>query len=322
MNHTGLKCVMTSLLCASVLLFTAQADAAKKVDLALHLKAGHHYQINMLMDQHIDENIRGQPYKMHQKIGMGIDYAVEKVDPDGAMHVKITYNATLYYRKSVAGTIDYDSKDKSAAAPTSPMAQAYAGMLGQGFDATFMPNGKVVEVKGCRKMIDAMIDHMNLSPAVKARMAPLLRKHFNDARMKDQLERMMGLYPGHAVAIGGKWSKSVDTRLTMPMHHDSTWTLDSIDKGQAAVKVTSQLSPIDDNDKKAALNDMGIVAKLTGKASGKIIMALDTGLIRNSDIHMTMHGPVTISPKGGNNSIKVQMDIDSQIKITGHESKS
>ncbi|HLY11639.1 MAG TPA: DUF6263 family protein [Planctomycetota bacterium] len=161
----------------------------------------------------------GQP--MDQHMGYTYSLTVTDLSESGEATITVKYLAVATKGNGPTGEYDYDSeKDKEA--PTEGPAAMQSKMLGQSFTMKMTPTGKVTDVQGYDKVLEAMTKGAG-EEAAAARAQ--LKQMFNNDTFKGMMQQMAPPLPEDKVGKGDTWKN--EFLVKMPMIGGMTFTLNS-----------------------------------------------------------------------------------------------
>jgi hypothetical protein len=161
----------------------------------------------------------GQP--MDQQMGYKYSLTVADVSESGEATITVKYLAVITKGTGPAGEYDYDSeKDKEA--PTEGPAAMQAKMVGQSFTMKMTPAGRVTDVQGYDKVLEAMTKGEGEENAA---MRAQLKQMFNNDTFKGMMQQMAPPLPDQKVGKGDTWAS--DFTVKMPMIGGMTFTMKS-----------------------------------------------------------------------------------------------
>ncbi len=262
----------------------------EKIQLRLCLQAGESYNLRMVAEQKISQTIQEQTQDILQTIGTGYTFDVEDVDFDGSITVKVTYHSILFKQDGPMGKFEYDSSDPPAEIP--PMAMGFNALVGQSFTMIISPEGNVKDIYGVDEMLSNMIEQLDLPdfPMMDDLMKNL-KGQFGDEALKENMEKMMAVFPDSPVGIGERWTKRLVLSRGFPMILDNTWTLKARKDGLAIIEVRSVVEP----NEEAPPIDMGIMKinyKLSGEQKGTMEIQEITGWPVQGELTQKFSGQV------------------------------
>ena len=142
--------------------------------------------IRYRMSQKVSSEVNGTPVR--QQMATTVALAVKDVDEKGVVTLEARYEAVAA-RASGVQEYDYDSeKDKEP--PDDPAARMMSKLVGQSFGLTMSAAGKVLEVKGYEKLVEAMSRGVADDEAGRERARQALAQMFSDEAFKSRMQQL------------------------------------------------------------------------------------------------------------------------------------
>lgn len=183
-------------------LFLALAPAQEKVELRWKWEKGRELVYKSSQKSMLE--FGGQP--IENVMGYTISMTCTGVAESGEATILVKYLAVSTRGNGIQGEFEYDSeKDKEA--PTSGPAAMHARMVGQSFTLKMTPLGRVTDVQGFDKVVEAM---MKGEPE-----NPQLKQVFNNDAFKGMMQQMAPPLPDKKVGKDDPWE--TDYVVKMPM---------------------------------------------------------------------------------------------------------
>ena len=224
----------------------------------------------------------GQP--LDQQIGYTYSMTVQDVTESGEATIVMKYLGVVAKGTGPTGDYDYDSeKDKEP--PADGPAAMQARMIGLSFTMKTTTQGRVTDVQGYDKLLEAMTKGTEDNPAVKAQ----LKQMFNNETFKGMMQQMAPPLPEAKVGKGDKWAS--DFTIKMPMIGAMTFsmasTLAELKENNAQVDQDIKVE-LKGGEKDNPLAGLVEIKDAKGKASG--IFSLEKGcfLSQKSSMDMTL----------------------------------
>ncbi|OGF66666.1 MAG: hypothetical protein A2Y62_21365 [Candidatus Fischerbacteria bacterium RBG_13_37_8] len=311
-----MKNVKTLFNCIVILLAVGiliSCGKGEKIQLQLKLKEGSSYEIKAGADQKISQTIQGQKMDMLQKTTMEYTFAVEKVEPNGNATAKISYNSIKFEQDGPGGKIEYDSSNPPAKIP--PAAAGFAALKEGTFTVILSPEGRVVDMKGIDKMLDLVIEKLDLpDEATRIQAKENAQNFFGEQVMKEMMESMMAIYPEKPVGVGDTWSKVVLVSKGFPMILTNNFTLKKRKNGIATVEIKSSVQPYPE----AAPMEMGPIKlkyELSGTQEGTMELEEATGWSKRATIKQNFTGTVHIEGAPQMSGMSFPMTVEGTITL-------
>ena len=222
----------------------------------------------------------GQP--LDQQIGYTYSMTVQDVTESGEATIVMKYLGVVAKGTGPTGDYDYDSeKDKEP--PADGPAAMQARMIGLSFTMKITTQGRVTDVQGYDKLLEAMTKGTEDNPAVKAQ----LKQMFNNETFKGMMQQMAPPLPEAKVAKGDTWSS--DFTIKMPMIGAMTFSMASKladlkeNNAQVDQDIKVELKGVEKDNPLAGLVE---IKDAKGKASG--IFSLEKGCFLSQKSSMDM----------------------------------
>jgi hypothetical protein len=217
----------------------------------------------------------GQP--IEQQMAYTYSMTVTEVSDAGEATIQMKYLAVATKGSGPQGEFDYDSeKDKEA--PEDGPAAMQARMVGQSFTMKMNTLGRVTDVKGYDKVLQAMLKGEEANPQMK--------QMFNNDSFKGMMQQMAPPLPEAKVGKGDPWQ--TDFVVKMPMVGGMKFTQDSkltdLKEGNASIdqSIKVELSKEDDNP----FAGLVVLKDAVGKASA--VFSVEKGCFLSQKSGMEM----------------------------------
>jgi hypothetical protein len=276
-----------------LLVGTACARAADKLDLKLHLAKGDSRQMTVSLEQTIRQTVQNAAQETSQSLSVTYTFAVTDVDAKGNATVSVRYDAVAFHAHTPAGQVDFDSSKPAAAGQSPPMASGLAALVGQSYAMTVTPQGTIAQVTGLPKMLESVLARLNLPDGpLRAAAENALRQQLSEAKLKQGLADLFAPFPDHPVAVGDSWTRTQQVNQGFPMKLQTTYTLESREDGVAHVKVSGRAATASN-----AAMDAGPVKmtyELKGEQAGSLDIAESSGWTRQAELRLHLSGSATL----------------------------
>ncbi|MGK0288716.1 MAG: hypothetical protein ACI86H_000135 [bacterium] len=280
------------LFCAIFLLYTPTSFGSdESVLLRLKPKLGQTYHLYMDAQQQVLQTVQGSVMNIIQQIGLGYKFTVTFVSKDGTTENNVTYTSTKFNQIGATGKIEYDSKNPPAKIPA--QAKGFAALVGKKFSVKMTSSGKVIEVKGIKKMINAIISSLKLRTVEKKMMSKFLENRFGKKAIQELVDSMMAFYPEKAVKVGDIWKKEVSKTKGFPIKLENQWILQKRNQGIAEIGVLSKVVPLT-SVKPMQVGFVQLKYEVTGTQKGVMELSESTGWITSAVIVQNLAGKVTL----------------------------
>lgn len=282
----------------------------------LRLKEGATFRTRVSSDQTITLTIQGKNVDVLRMIDVGYKMTVQKVVDNGDATLKMDYDSIYVMEKSPGVTIEYDSAQPR---PITPLARYLTAVVGQSFTVTLSPLGKVVDIQGIPKIVEALKTEQaktQLPPQVQEAIGSGIEQGFGEATTRASLEGITQFYPQTPIKVGGSWSdKRIDKLGGGRINQEDTFTLISRQNGRSKVeaRATSRIDPESEG------LQIGLAGSCKdGQGSSTTTMEVDetTGWPVSSDVRSTLTG--SLEPLAGAQPgvPAMQMTIKSRSRVS------
>ncbi|MHC4110005.1 MAG: DUF6263 family protein [Planctomycetota bacterium] len=266
----------------------------EKIKYQMRYKAGEKYYLRIVTEQKISQNISGQAQNIEQTIGLGYDFDVKNVEPNGNAWVSYTYRWAKFIQSGVGGKVVYDSSEKGLTVP--PMAQGFAALLGESFSLKITLQGRVEAVEGLQTVRSNVGNKLPDGP-MKEAMIVLLQQFINEEGIKELTESSMAIYPEKPVGIGDSWKNTVAMTQGAAMTLENESLLKDRRNGVSFIEVRSNIK----SNPKADPMVMGstkVSYDLSGKQKGLIEIEESTGRLIRSKTNQEVSGQIKVELAG------------------------
>ena len=279
------------------------------VTLKLNVSKGEKYDMEMISDQKIVQEMQGQKQEVFQKMGFIYNYAIEDADAQGNMTTKITYSSIYQEVDAGQGKIVFDSKNPPKV--ESPQTKILLCLIGKGFTVKQNPMGKVLDLKGTEEILKSIVKKMELKePEQEKQLTASLNEQFGTGRMSEMVEKLTNFYDGVPKKTGDKWTKEYTSSGEFNMMFSSEYTVKEIKGNSIVIDISSKLQ----TDPKAKPTEYGSVLvrySLKGTQKGTIEIDARSGMILNTNVYQKLSGKISsLKSETVKESITVPMSIE------------
>ena len=214
----------------------------------------------------------GQP--IDQQMGYTLSMTATDVSESGEATILAKYHAVTAKGAGPGGEFDYDSeRDKQA--PAEGPAAIQAKMIGQSFTMKMTALGRVTEVTGYDKVLEAMLKGAGDEGGP---MKMRLKQLFNNDIFKGLMQRMAPPLPEGKVAKGDSWTN--DFVVKMPMMGGLKFamkaTLADVQDKQASIDQDVKVSMVG-AEENGENPPAGLMEVKDGTVKGTAVFSLDKG---------------------------------------------
>jgi hypothetical protein len=252
---------------------TSSGKASGAKMLRFNLEKGKGYDYEIIWD--MGTQMMGQ----ETRINVGGYYSMNVKEDDGKVRTIDMEYKRLRMDMNVMGTsISMDSDNSSvddsdsANMLTAIMNKVFAGIMNKPFVMKVDEQGNVIEVEGFDKIVNAMVDSLNVDPEVKEQAQASMKDQFSDSDIKDQFVQVFSIFPNKEIKVGDKWEKSYSTSGRQAANYKTVYTAKEIDGDYVTLVADTKIDSYEDG-----------VTKVTGKQKGNVIVDSRTGLVVNAE---------------------------------------
>jgi len=285
------------LLISTCLLVLAAQDA--KVELRWKYTKGQEIRYKTI--QRVTMDAAGA--KVRQETTTTFSMNVTNGDPKGEATILAKYEA-VGVQMSGLQELDYDSeKDKEV--PEDPQVQMLAKLVGQSFTMKMTASGKVVEVKGFDKILEAMTKGAGEKEG-QEQAQMMLKQMFSDESFKSMMQQMSPPLPEDKVGKGDTWSNDFTMKLPFlgGMKFGIKSKLDDLNERTATIQQDLKIElkgEGEDKDNPLA----GVIEIKDAKGKSTAIFSIERGLFLSQKATMDM----TLSASGQDMPIKTETEL-------------
>ncbi len=283
----------------SVLLLISCKDGA--YDLKFNPPTGAKYKYVVVMNQQMEQNIKGQSHSADNTTEMYVTYEVLQ-NTSADKHLKLTYNR---FKGSSNGE-SYDTDDSASASGHNPMTFVYQGMKNYPLLVTISEKGQVKDVTGIDELLDRIVASIPLDSASKAMIRTNTQKIMGKDFVKSMIEQSFKIYPSKKVSVGDTWSDSMTLTAGLDFKMANNFTLKGVDNNKATIDVTSDIT--------SGSMDMGMMkieTNMKGTQKGTTEVDVPTGMTTSADLDQDIEGNMKIM------GMDIPVKIKTKIKVTG-----
>ncbi|MEX6687843.1 DUF6263 family protein [Danxiaibacter flavus] len=270
-------------------------------DLKFNPPAGAKYKYVVVMNQEMQQSMKGQEHNVDNTTEMYVTYEI--LQNTGAdKHLKLTYNR---FKGSSNGTA-YDTDDSSAANGNNPMTFVYNGMKNYPLLITISEKGQVKDVTGIDELLDRVVGSIPLDSARKAMIRTTTEKIMGKDFVKSMIEQSFKIFPSSKVSVGDTWKDSMMLTAGLDFKMANSFTLKGVDNNKATIDVSSDIT--------SGAMDMGMMkieTNMKGTQKGTTELDLPTGMTTSSDLDQQIEGNMKIM------GMEIPVKIKTKIKVTG-----
>ncbi|HET6558390.1 MAG TPA: DUF6263 family protein [Prolixibacteraceae bacterium] len=275
-------------------------QAQSKVLLRLNLDKGANYQMTMVMDNDIDQDVMGQKMKIIQKMEMVSSYKVLDVLPDKNYVVEYSFGKMKITMDVNGQQTVMDTENVG----DNPAAQSMKDMTAFNLKVTLNNQGKVQQVEGIEEFASKM--------AGNQQMAQTMHMFSDKNSFETFFEQSFGFFPETEVGVGSTWSNSVKMPAYMNMDLMMNYEVAEIGEEQVVLKLLSNIN----TDGPIETNGMKMHLKMTGTQNGVMNIDRKSGLEGTSDLTQETDMLMKMKNPESGEEMEFPMKMNSVIKAT------
>jgi hypothetical protein len=271
------------------------ANAQNKLNLSLKLNKGASYISTIDMKQTNKQTVDGEEQALTQQMLMTYVYDVVSNNKAGDMDIKLTYKRVKVSQDYGHQVTEYDSDNPPDF--LDPSMKGLAAIPGTEINIKLDPKGKVLSIEGIKGMIDKMITAMEIPGSVnKDKIITDLRNQFGEDAVRQSIEQTTWFYPEKPIGIGDSWKSYNDVKAAFPMTTSSTYTLKSLQNGQAQIELVSDLKS--DTSSPISVGQLEMRYDIDGSQDGAMNVDIASGLPLSSTVNLSYDGYIHVSGVG------------------------
>jgi hypothetical protein len=300
---------MMKRLIAAVLLFALLQDAR---DLKLSLPKEKPLRIRLTSLEEADSTPRGSTDKDVNRGGCELGLEAQGLSGADRFAVKVTM---LRIHREIIFQINgqKDGRKMDSATPGADNESERMGnLVGLSLLFDVAPEGKILETRGAAEMEAEFIRKLGVKQEDEGPQRKMMAT-FVVPVLRENVDRLLALYPPNAVGIGATWSRKYSIGLSsgFPHHGEVAWTLKSRKESRIQLSGKWTHTPYADADQLG--RELKIVSKLTGTGEGTAELDDETGWPLKASVTHQLNGSTSVE---GLKAPSLGDTVDSTLKIT------
>lgn len=276
-----MKIKLIALFFVTLFLAAQTVKADSKALLRLKLKKGSAYEMTMVSDNKIDQEMNGKPMKILQKIEMVIFYQVLDVLPKNIFEIEYSFQKMKMSMNVNGQQMNMDSDSTS----DDPMSAVLKDLFALKIKVKMNSKGQILEIGGMEEYAQKM--------SANPQLAQSMKMFVDEKNFKTFVEQTFSYFPEDKVKVGSKWNNSTKIPSLMNLDIAMNYEVANILKDKIILNVTSDVnmeSPVEENG-------MKLYVKIAGTQAGTMAIsrsdcfASSSELTMNYDFKMKMKNP-------------------------------
>lgn len=265
--------------------FVQTAAAQQKIDLRLRLAVGEAFRLRQSMAKTTTATIDNRAVTANENFTTGLVFKVEKVDPDGTLTLKVTYDQPSL---AVSGSAVQGFEQLIQA-----VGRAVAGLHNQSFNVVLSPSGAVRGLEGNRECLQAaMRDLSGVPEPLRIIIEQALAQSVDEQVVREGMASIFHILPDGPKAIDERWSRQsgVSAQGVTETYEVFYKVLESKD-GISQIKAYRQVKNSD------VTSALGFRYSMSGVAEGMLYVEESTGVVKRGSFKLNLSGTATSGGK-------------------------
>jgi hypothetical protein len=285
----------------TLLLSIITVQAKSNVLLRLNLVKGTVYEMTMISDNLIDQDMMGQKMKLEQKMEMVLIYQVLDVLPN--QNFKIEHSVqSMKMIMNVNGQeiiLDSGSTDES-----NQMNKPLKDLVNVKVQFEMTPRGSVEKIEG----LEQFAKELSGNP----QMAQSMQMFLNDDNFGNFVGQTFNYFPEEAIEEGKIWTSSFKLPAAMNMDIMMEYEAAAIEKESVLLNVNSDV----DMDTPIEQNGMKIDMKMIGNMSGTMKINPQDGWVTGSELDQKFNMNMKMKNPQNGEDLEIPMSVNGKTTIT------
>lgn len=280
-------------LVTGVLLFACVGVFGQKHNLSLNLETGKTY--NQIINSNVEiiQKVAGQEIPVRIAVTGKLTYTVKKFSENN-YEIDAQY-VDIGMKMNAAGTImEFGSSIVATDTLTSIMQKMMKALTGTPFQMVMSKQGRILEVTGIEKMLDAMVNQFPALPMEqREQIKNQMGQSFGNNSLRSNIEMATAMFPDKTVSIGESWTIDVKNETSMTLNTSTKYTLVEVTKTHYIVKGEGTAQT--DASTPTESNGMNMNFDLKGTVISELNISKKDGWLSSGTIKQNLSGKATIA---------------------------
>lgn len=296
-----MKTKFVIILLISALLSVHNLQAKSKVLLRLNLNKGTTYQMTMLTDNQVDQEMMGQKLKIFQKMNLVFEYQVLELLPNKNFLIEYSMTEVKMDMDVNGQIINLDSENPDAG---NDMNMAIKKMKDLKLKFEISPEGKVGKIEGIEEFVQKVAD----SPILKQTMYMFM----DNDNFTSHVQQTFNYFPDHEVGKGDTWLSAYKLPGLMNMETNLNFEVAELQKDQLLLNVTSDVNM----DSPIERGGVTLEMKMKGTQKGTMQVNPKDGWLTGSDLTQNFDVDMKMKNPQNGEDMEIPMKMNTKIHIS------
>jgi hypothetical protein len=253
---------------------------------------GSQYYYTISNEYNIEVEANGKKTNSLSKSEVGVTYNVQK-DSAGNLLLHIRYDKIHLHTKSGDNETDMDADN--AGSTFNPVEKMLGLLKTANVVATINPAGKIVAINGYKELGEKIIAGLNTTDAAAKSMAQSQwDKVIGEGLVKRNIDELFNVFPDSSIHIGDTWKMNTQQKGQINLNVSSDYKLKDIDDGVAIIESEGELA-----SDKGQVDVMGtlVSGNLQGNQQGEYEVDTQTGMMLKNKVTAKVEGSLQMAGK-------------------------
>ncbi|MEJ6949505.1 DUF6263 family protein [Natronospora cellulosivora (SeqCode)] len=319
-----MKKSLVLLLAVSMFLTVSLISIAEtSYELYFDLQEGAVYNIDMVTNTHMSQNIFGQSVDMDQVMTVKYLYSIEEITSDNIYIIEMKFldMENLYTEFDVSGPEDIDLESLNE-----ELDYFNDILIDQTIQMHMDRYGNVIDVKGFDDyMMEMYLYLLENEEDPEALLAfQNFTGQFNDEVIKQSFQGYNSFMPDKAVSIGETWMSNIELALEFPIVLETKYTLENVTDDEFIISYEGSMDDFSDLMSMFGLDELGMdfVFDFDTTYTGVVHLDRDTRWYNSMEMKMVMDGRmimiVPLDDAGNTQEIIIPMNTNSEFTLISY----